>query len=46
MIRKTTAIDKASLEIFKKFIENRGSQISNCDEYLNFFSLPYIPKPH
>ena len=30
---------------FKKFIENRGSSLSQTTEFLPFYALPFVPNP-
>lgn len=38
-------MEKAAAEAFKKYIETKGCEISDENELLVFFSLPYIPRP-
>ena len=33
------------MNIFKKFIENRGSSLSQTTEFLPFYALPFVPNP-
>lgn len=35
----------AAMAIFKKFIETRGSSLSQTTEFLPFYALPFVPNP-
>ena len=45
-IKKSTTISKDSVEKFKNYLETRGSSLSKTNEFLQYYALPYIPKPH
>lgn len=36
---------KTRMEIFKEFLNTKGSDLSKTEEFLHFYALPYIPNP-
>lgn len=36
---------KTRMEIFKDFLNTKGSELSKTEEFLHFYALPYIPSP-
>jgi LisH domain-containing protein ARMC9 len=39
-------ISKDSIENFKTYLDTRGSDLSKTSEFLHYYALPYINKPH
>jgi hypothetical protein len=33
------------MEIFKDYLNTKGSELSKTEEFLHFYALPYIPSP-
>ena len=33
------------MKAFKEYIESGGEKLSNTDEFLPYYALPYIPNP-
>ena len=36
---------KTRMEIFKDFLNTKGSELSKTEEFLHFYALPFIPNP-
>ena len=33
------------MQVFKSYLESRGSDLAKSNEFLHFYALPYIKKP-
>ena len=33
------------MEAFRRYLDSKGADLSDTNEFLNFFALPYMPKP-
>lgn len=44
-LRRQNSIDKSCTEAFKRYLDSKGSELSNTQEYLPYFALAFMSRP-